>query len=1451
MDFIYRTVMLFSQYRTEIAVTIFILVLGLVGYFLLMVRAARRKHEETATPGAADSGAGVSARTGFVNKLSALALRRSFHKAVRALQSGIPGRNRLYQVPWYLFLGESGAGKTTALKNLDLHLPLGKPQDLGLSDGGCSWNFYDKGVVLDVDGALVLRQDGASDDKLWRTFVELLRRHRPERPLDGVVLSIPCGDLIGTPDQLAQRQAQVADKARLLYRKLSDLQKATGMCFPVYVLVTQCDRVRGFKPFANELPPAHRDDLFGWSSPHTLETAYAPEWADVAFKQTFNGVLKGQMELMSDGIAVEDADGFFLFPTEFQAVAEPLRVYLDHLFRESVYHDAFFLRGVYFCGDGVIEEIPALVGEASGEGALLDEPPLGPPGFLPKLLAPSEINPPFRWQTGESLDKKPYFIKHLFERKVFPEFALARPASPKFLSTNRSIRTVQVLVGLVLLIGGLGLWSGYSRLVDDRATLEPVLRQTLIDLGRIKYERVETETAAERSFFYKSALNLLNGMTQISTNRYGSFFLPVSWFDPINDEIHQAMTLAYNKIILKSLYFELEDRARAIMAEAERYEAPADAEAPAEDFEQLQEMREMRRFVAELGQLERAGRLYNGLKTSQDLTDLGEVVHFLYKVQLPPGFYTNAFYYHRALQNTQYPLFQAERYRAPAGAAARRLSQLLYDRVFRVNNLDAQLRSLALQIMDMETDGGKAPAAQTVFTSLENVIDEISNKEILLHRPEFAWLAKKKLDLGTGFKTVMESTAKSVFLGPEVRRDIETAGDAAFQNIRESLASRETGVTGPLLARGPGVIAGFLAKAKEAVDTRRPNLADLPALAGGDTFRLELSPGVLALRQNITDFLGRKFINVGLPQKALMAEPPQGARLFWDTHRLEDAIGLYRLYEEFLHEGALRFPESMRDTVKRAARNRLERNMLLAIAHAQTFKPGAREFARTAAEHDLGPEIENFKQAARSLAEVMDIFNQLDLADASWIISKLTAVQAGRLLQSADRILEEENLYHFREGSFAWWDGLSRASLVAFEVRDPKELEFYLELQRGRVRRLGRDFAEPLVRFLVDRTFYKDSEYQSLIVKWQTVLLELARLDGKKTGNSVTALEKFILFDMDKISPANRCLDATLKDMPDPAGDYFLQKLATLRKEVAHRCQSLIGNEVVREYSIIETHFNKNLAGKYPFAPEPGEGGMFTEAAPEAVREFFWLFDQYKKIGLPLLQKSSRFGVSGEETLDFVDKMEKVRDFFSPFLGKGKGERRPTYILDVDFRANREAEIGGNQIIDWNLDVGKQSLSFLGEKRPLLWSYGDPVTLSLRWAKDSPLQPILFGQTGAVVDNRTVSFHFDNRWSILSLLRRQAGTLEDFPMLADPKPHTLRFTVELSGENQIITRAMELKAAQTAKAGETKAKVYVRVGVVAPEKNEEKLLPEFPMKAPHLSEELRSTVPAKKKDNNA
>ena len=106
--------------------------------------------------------------------------------ALDMLRSTRIGKDKefVYELPWYLFIGPPGAGKTTALQNAGLKFPISQEETTAPLRGvggtrNCEWWFTDQAVMIDTAGRYTLQDShAAADAKAWRW-----RRRALPRPL--------------------------------------------------------------------------------------------------------------------------------------------------------------------------------------------------------------------------------------------------------------------------------------------------------------------------------------------------------------------------------------------------------------------------------------------------------------------------------------------------------------------------------------------------------------------------------------------------------------------------------------------------------------------------------------------------------------------------------------------------------------------------------------------------------------------------------------------------------------------------------------------------------------------------------------------------------------------------------------------------------------------------------------------------------------------------------------------------------------------------------------------------------------------------------------------------------------------------------------------------------------------------------------------------------------------
>jgi hypothetical protein len=121
----------------------------------------------------------------------------------------------------------------------------------------------------------------------------------------------------------------------------------------------------------------------------------------------------------------------------------------------------------------------------------------------------------------------------------------------------------------------------------------------------------------------------------------------------------------------------------------------------------------------------------------------------------------------------------------------------------------------------------------------------------------------------------------------------------------------------------------------------------------------------------------------------------------------------------------------------------------------------------------------------------------------------------------------------------------------------------------------------------------------------------------------------------------------------------------------------------------------------------------------------------------------------------------------------------------------------------------------------------------LRWAKDSPNQPVPFSSRMYTIDgNGTVAFEYNDLWSLLTMMVQHGAPASDFDRLVDPDPQTLVFTVNQKKGSTASGSRQQTAMEKNDDSNTQTAKVFIRVKIYPPGKNEALLLPLFPTEAP-------------------
>ena len=1379
---------MFSPYWPYILLAVILMVLGTAVALYLVLRKARRRAAAPPAPAPSES-----KEVGFIEQgsSSSLALKVSFARAMRALRGHVTRRDYRYRLPWFLLVGEEHSGKTTLLSDSGMKLPLGRPaEQLHGVRQGVSWFFFDRGVVLDVAGELVLRSDcETSNARAWATLARLLQKHRPERPIDGVVLTIPCTDLIAGRQLAPDQRARIEQKATCLYRKLWQAQKQLGMSFPVYVVVTKCDQVPGFQGFSRELPRRLRDEMFGWSAPYTLETAYRPEWVGEAFQSVYRYLFQAQVELLAEHDGVEDRDRIFLLPSEMQQLRAPLQLYLDQIFKESSFHDSFFFRGLYFSGDAGedLTTRPALTAAADPAAAPPEEwleaspDPFAPPP--PALEAPQE--------------RRPAFVRDLFEKKVFLEDMVARPLDKVRLSRNRTALVAQVLSLAIPITGCLGLLVTYAKHERRRDEMLQLLKQEEKDLGEVKashglrrsgprisdfYEGDYRESSFEQDAggggraarYAEAALardaagegapptdlaqapggvspapaaretgdneqNLLTAMAKVESGSLYSVFIPSSWFSDLNERTRDSVVAGFKYVILDGLWHEVNEVTDSFLnarIQDSFYSAsPYSRDAPVGPAAQRDGGRHTSPLYDQSYMPGDDGTLHGYIERFNDL----RVNRARYESLIGKGSGTIENLGALATYLGHEP--PAEGFNSDNRLFRRALQTAVGKRLEPAS--DKVQAAVKVKVAEMvEELYQRSFEGQTRSVSYA-YLNDIAQTEALLSRPEYTWLSTYVFD------------ARSSFHG------------------------------------------------------------------------MALSSGLRELRVALEGLSRESFMADGSPAAPRPRLPRR--QMVWDGERLRHAAALCADYERFA-SGRGEYSKPLDESVRQAAHARLRANVTALVADAQRYQAVPPAAGQPAMLASLEAEVRSLRAEQETLSQLLAATDRLGFDPG---LRQALSAQVSELVGDVDEQFRGARLYAAASKDFAWWDGSKPFAAPTFGAANTDELAAYLEAQRKRLSHLSRDLAAPLLNFASAQNI----PVRSAGVPWGELLAALDSYDAKQPGNPLGTLEGFILVEMDK-TDIGRCAELGGGLGASWSLDFFIRRRNTLLNSLRVRCAELAEARdlearetaearrfgALSNYREIADRFNATLGGRFPFGDPLGR--PYADARTEDVLAFFRLFDQKLPAArAALADNRERLGDEARAAGEFLDTMERVRVLFAAAIEK---KAMPALDFNVQFRVNRLHEDGASQIIDWTLDVGSTKYRYLDKEMDGRWVVGEPVRLTLRWANNSPVVPDApTASPHFRARDRVAVFEYRDRWSLLTMLMRQRPTPSDFsPEGVDSEPSTLKFTVPTRPGGNLYDQQPDPLRAQP-------ANVFMRLSLSAPGAKEPLTWP-FPEAAPQL-----------------
>ncbi|CAM4326267.1 type VI secretion system membrane subunit TssM [Acinetobacter pragensis] len=265
------------------------------------------------------------------------------------------GNAALYELPWYMVIGNPAAGKSSAIYNSGLRFPFEATHQKMISSGlsgtrNCDWFFSTDGVLLDTAGRYSVY---AEDHSEWLGFLNILKKSRTKAPINGLIVVVSVAELV------SQSPEKSIALAKNLRARIQDLTERLEIFAPVYLVFSKMDLIAGFTEFFECYDNDEFDQVWGATLPYDSNSS---ENSAALFEKHYGILYDGLKSVSTTHLSRRHAQNIspsvMTFPLEFKSLKPVLKTFIGTLFQENPYQFKPVFRGFYFTSalqEGMIE----------------------------------------------------------------------------------------------------------------------------------------------------------------------------------------------------------------------------------------------------------------------------------------------------------------------------------------------------------------------------------------------------------------------------------------------------------------------------------------------------------------------------------------------------------------------------------------------------------------------------------------------------------------------------------------------------------------------------------------------------------------------------------------------------------------------------------------------------------------------------------------------------------------------------------------------------------------------------------------------------------------------------------------------------------------------------------------------------------------------------------------
>ena len=581
------------------------------------------------------------------------------------------------------------------------------------------------------------------------------------------------------------------------------------------------------------------------------------------------------------------------------------------------------------------------------------------------------------------------------------------------------------------------------------------------------------------------------------------------------------------------------------------------------------------------------------------------------------------------------------------------------------------------------------------LSELEDLTALIDDLQTLVSLTNSAWGRGKGQDLVPGYTQMLDKVSHSTLLGPDITQDLESQAAKLQQSFRDQWIVQTGSRDNLLVQQGSGL--------------------------------LTLQDHVTALDGAVQALFKRDFVALAMQKDPSPGNPDSIGRGDGGDD-FSVALNYFASYKSYASEELSRILPDYRDALMQAAENAAARAMWLSLDENDQPLPGT-----------------GFNVQTTQAVALQKAFMDVNRGDLAIRFQRLLNRRALAQINSGLAEIDVQPLFSQR-ADIERWDGSKNFGLQLYGANDQQELKLNLNQQFSAMLQIAEQRMPALEWLIVQQDDLSALEHDQ-VARFMALNDELLKYKNQNPASSAAQLEQLVSRDFNAMDIASCAQILQTSSLSGGRGDLARRAVA-LQQGALQRCLYLQQNQAAMAWNDLANYFNQYLAGRFPFSQDV----RASDADPARVQHLLELIETrvpLAQAGLTLSQTPERLAAA-----DFLNRLKQAGVWLGPLFVRDKSGILGVE-MDVRWRTDRDEERGADQVIAWSLDAGNQQINYPGEgQQNLRWMVGQPVRLTLRWARNGyqrpandPLQPNL------VVRDLEAGWEYQGPWSLLRLMR--------------------------------------------------------------------------------------------------